>query len=75
MKAKTVFNDPFLVTFPDDFHSHEEDRFHQYWQFLEESNILIIHTEDNEDSGTVIRFISARKVTPSERKTYEKTKN
>jgi len=74
-EAKTVFNDPFLVTFPDDFHSYEEERFISIGNSSKNRIILVIHTEGNEDSGTVIRLISARKATPSERKTYEKRKN
>ena len=32
-EAKTIFNDPLLMTFPDDFHSDEEERLNKYRDF------------------------------------------
>ena len=71
-EARTVFNDPFLITFPDEYHSNREARFISIGMSSKNRIILVIHTEDTEDSATIIRLISARKVTSSEQKAYEK---
>jgi uncharacterized DUF497 family protein len=34
--------------------------------------VLVAHTVINDDSGELIRIISARKATPQERRLYEK---
>ena len=72
-EARTIFVDPFLVTFVDELHSEKEDRFISIG--LSENNrvLLAVHTEREEKYETVtIRIISCRKATPAERKTYEK---
>lgn len=73
-EARTVFNDPFLVTFPDDYHSDHEERFISIGLSSRNRIILIVHTENDEDDAIVIRLISARKATASEREAYEKRK-
>ena len=72
-EARTIFADPFLLTFVDDFHSDQEERFISIG--LSESNrvLLAVHTEREEkDENVIIRIISCRKATPAERKRYEK---
>ena len=72
-EACTIFADPFLVTFIDEFHSDKEERFISIG--LSESNrvLLAVHTEREEKNEiVVIRIISCRKATLAERKRYEK---
>ncbi len=68
-EAKSVFYDDFAVQFFDDENSELEDRF----LILGNSNLarvlLICHCE--QDSGNLIRIISARKATAKERKLYK----
>ena len=68
------FNDPYQVTFPDEYHSHQEQRFISLGTSLKNRIILVVHTEDEEDDVIVIRLISARRATMSERKAYEEKK-
>ena len=69
-EAKTVFNDPLLITFPDEYHSGAEERFISIG--TSSRILLVVHTERWESGGTtVLRIISARKATASERKVYE----
>ncbi len=72
-EAKTVFNDPLLLTFPDDFHSETEDRLISIGYSGSVRLLLVIHTERDQDNELLIRIISSRKATPSERKTYEES--
>lgn len=74
-EARTIFVDPFLVTFVDEFHSEKEERFISIG--LSENNriLLAVHTErEEQDAKIIIRIISCRKATPIERKIYEKGK-
>lgn len=66
-EAKTVFNDPFLQTFPDPDHSQGEDRYLSIGQSATGAICIVIHT----DRQAVIRLISCRKATRKERKDYE----
>ena len=70
-EATTVFNDPFLATFPDAAHSDDEQRYISIGASNEGSIIIIVHT----DRGPNIRIISCRKATSSERKVYEEGKS
>lgn len=70
-EAKTVFNDPFLITYPDEYHSTEEHRFIGIGISAINRILLVIHTERVETEGTIIRIISCRKATAMERKSYE----
>lgn len=74
-EAKTVFNDPFLITFPDDYHSRREERFISIGTSSKNRIILVIHTEQAEANDVVIRLISARKASASERKVYEEAQS
>ena len=71
-EAKTLFSDPFLVTFPDEFHSGSKERYISIGYSTRERVLLVVHTEHQETEETVvIRVISCRKATPSERRVYE----
>ena len=66
-QAKSVFSDPFLLTFPDERHSQHEERFINISRSSKGDVLIVIHTERE---GT-IRIISSRKATFSERNIYE----
>ena len=71
-EAETVFDDPLLVTFADEFHSIEEERFISIGLSNINRVLLVIHTEVSvNDSEISIRTISCRKATVAERKIYE----
>lgn len=67
-EASTVFGDVLARIFDDDMHSFEEKR-----------NIIVGHSSENrflivsftEKENDIIRIISAREVTPKERRKYE----
>ncbi len=74
-EAQTIFIDPLLVTFPDEFHSNAEERFTSIGISAKERPLLVVHTEQEElKERVVIRIISCRKATTSERMVYEKGK-
>lgn len=66
-EAQTIFNDPLYLIFADIDHSFEEKRF----IIMGESNKSRLLVVSFTDRDTATRLISARKATPSERKTYE----
>lgn len=66
-EAKTVFEDPFAITIPDELHSEDESRSIVIGRSLLDKVLLVVHTERKER----IRIISARKATPTERFQYE----
>ena len=71
-EAKTVFDDPFLVTFSDDFHSSEEERLISIGLSNHSRILLIVHTEvSKQTDDIIIRIISCRKATALEREIYE----
>jgi len=70
-EAKTVFNDPFLVTFPDEYHSENEERWISIGMSLNSRILTVVHTEINENDTIVIGLINSRKALKSERKIYE----
>ena len=71
-EAKTVFDDPLLITFPDEAHSETEDRYISLGLSARRRILLVIHTDhETEETVIEIRIISARKVTALERRTYE----
>ena len=71
-EAKTVFNDPFVVTFPDESHSANEDRQISIGVSASNKHLLVIHTEHEATPNTLlIRIISCRKATALERRTYD----
>jgi len=71
-EAKTVFNDPLMITFPDEWHSTTEERQISIGLSASRRLLLVVHTGREETaSSIVIRIISCRKATASERRTYE----
>ncbi len=70
-EAKTVFNDPFLVTFPDEYHSDNEERWISIGMSLNNRILIVVHTEIIENDTMIIRIINSRKALKSERKFYE----
>ena len=66
-EGKTIFNHPFLFTFPDNVHSSNEDRFINIGLSANGLILVLTHTERQDK----IRIISCRKATARERKFYE----
>lgn len=66
-EAKTVFGDPFLMTYPDPDHSASEERYVNIGTSSKGHVLVVIHTERGDNS----RIISCRKATPTERRAYE----
>lgn len=65
-------NDPLLITFPDEEHSTSEERYISIGTSATNKILLVIHTEREATEETmIIRIISCRKATASERRTYE----
>ncbi len=67
-EAATVFRDPLSATGADPDHSADEDRFITFGMSTA-GRLLVVAHSDRDDT---IRIISARPVTPSERRIYEK---
>lgn len=65
-EAATVFADLLSLTIPDLLHSEEEDRFVIVGESHQQRLLVVVHV----DRGERIRIISARPVTPAERKKY-----
>jgi hypothetical protein len=71
-EGKTIFYDPFILTMPDEFHSEKEERLISIGASINEKLLLVVHLEKEETlEGAIIRIISCRKATPSERRLYE----
>lgn len=71
-EIKTVFNDPLLITFPDEYHSQVEERFISIGLSAHHKLLLVVFIEQKVTEETVtVRIISCRKATAMERKTYE----
>jgi len=66
-EAKTVFDDPLYVDFYDPDHSYDEHRYLIVGESQQGRLLIVSYTE----RGNTARLISAREVTPTERKTYE----
>ena len=66
-EAKTVFDDPLYVDFYDPDHSYEEHRYLIVGESRQGRLLIVSYTE----RGESVRLISAREVTPFERKAYE----
>ena len=66
-EAATVFADPLYIDFYDPDHSVNEQRYLIMGQSTSGRLLIVAYTERDE----VVRLISAREVTSSERKAYE----
>jgi uncharacterized protein len=71
-EAKTLFNDPFLLTYPDTEHSDIEERFISIGYSTRNRTLLVVHADREEgEEFVIIRIISCRQVTATERRLYE----
>jgi uncharacterized protein len=71
-EAKTIFDDRFMITFPDELHSLEEERLISIGLSSINRILLVVHTEISENTEPVmIRIISCRRATALEREVYE----
>jgi len=68
-EAMSIFYDECATQFYDDAHSELEDRFLMLGLSSGSRVLMVCHYE--EDAGNVIRIISARKATKSERRFYQ----
>lgn len=68
-EGKTIFNDPFLFTFPDIEHYSNEERYINIGLSAKGRVLILTHTERQ---GR-IRIINCRKATARERKFYEES--
>jgi hypothetical protein len=66
-EAATVFGDPLSTTVPDPDHSLEEERYIIVGTSHRGRTLMVAHTEQ----GDHICIISARELTPRERRQYE----
>jgi len=69
-EAATVFGDPLGYIVADPRHSSEEQRFVLLGLSKGRRLLAVMHA----DRGAAIRIISARRATPRERRSYEKTR-
>jgi len=67
-EGKTIYDDPFLLTFPDHEHSEYEQRYINIGISQKGRALILVHTE----RGDNIRIIHCRKATSAERRNYEK---
>ncbi len=70
-EAQTIFTDPLIATVPDPDHSDEEERWLSIGNSIQRRLLLVAHIQDTVGDDEIIRIISARIVTPQERKHYE----
>ena len=66
-EGKTIFNDPFLFTFPDNEHSNDEERLINIGLSTAGRVLVLTHTERQDK----IRIITCRRATTRERRFYE----
>lgn len=71
-QAATVFNDPLMLSIPDDEHSQAEQRWITMGQVNNGKLLVVIHTYQQIDNQSAnIRIISARPATRHEHRQYE----
>ena len=66
-EASTIFDDPLFITFLDEEHSVDEERYITMGLSNRQRLLLVAHTDRQEH----IRIISARKATRNEQRFYE----
>lgn len=66
-EASTVFGDPFALTIDDPDHSLDESRYLTTGYSTRQRLTIVSHT----DRDARVRIITARQVTPAERRDYE----
>jgi uncharacterized DUF497 family protein len=70
-EAKTVFNDPLLLSYRDGEHSDKEERVISIGLSAHSRLLLVVHTEQVIQGDVIrIRVINCRKATATERKYY-----
>lgn len=67
-EAATVLADPLSITIPDPDRSRDEERFLLLGSTATGRFLIVSHTE----RGDTVRIISARTMTPRERRAYER---
>ena len=67
-EAQTVFADEDALLLEDPLHSDGEDRFHMLGLSAQLRVLLVVHCY--REAGGVVRLISARRATPTERAQY-----
>jgi len=70
-EAKTVFSDPWLLTYPDEIHSGTESRFISMGYSAHQRLLVVVHTEHFDINRIRVRIISSRRAAGAERRTYE----
>jgi len=71
-EAKTIFNDPLLLTYRDDDNEEQEERTISIGLSTKHRLLLVVHTEQTLHNDTLrLRIISSRKATSAEKKYYE----
>ena len=70
-KPKQFSMNPFLVTFPDEYHSENEERWISIGMSSKNRILIVAHTETVGNDKIVIGIINSRKAVQSERKIYE----
>jgi uncharacterized DUF497 family protein len=74
-EARTLFNDPLLITYADEHHSEAEERYISIGSSAHGRVLLVVHTEREATEDTLtVRIISCRKATALERQAYEEGK-
>jgi uncharacterized DUF497 family protein len=72
-EAREVFEDVRSVTFRDAFHSNDEERLITIGMSTSKRVLLVVHTETYQrPDSVIIRIITSRKASRSEREAYEK---
>lgn len=68
-EAATLLGDPLSVTLPDPDHSQQEQRYLLLGRSSTGRLLIVAHSEEGEQ----VRIISARVMTPKERRSYERS--
>lgn len=61
-EARTVFNDPMLLTYPAEYHSDDEERLISIGYSSRQRILLVVHTEQNTNDELLIRIIAAEQL-------------
>jgi hypothetical protein len=67
-EARDVFNDEFVLFYPDDEHSYDEERFIAIGESSKERLLMVCYCE--RENAEIIRLISARKADKQEIEIY-----
>jgi uncharacterized DUF497 family protein len=70
-EAATIFFDPFFKTDPDLEHSEGEERLLSIGRSQTGKLLAVVHTEAREPEYVLVRIISSRRATRTERHAYE----